>query len=200
MHATLERQNAKLEELVSTDVLTGLKNRRHFSEVLEASLSAARRGGQPLSLVMLDVDRFKSFNDEFGHPAGDEVLWAVSEALRRGVRAGDTAARYGGEEFILLFPGTGAATSRAITERLRDAIAGRDWPLRRVTASFGIATTLDGNSTAAALIDRADKALYRSKQRGRDRVTHEDDPSPAIEDGAASLPTPPALAEPCEVC
>ena len=108
MHDALERQNALLVEMADTDPLTGLKNRRHFFEVMGLALSSARCDGRPMSLVMLDVDHFKSYNDEYGHPAGDEVLRMVADVVRSGVRRHDLVARYGGEEFVILLPSTAA--------------------------------------------------------------------------------------------
>ncbi len=122
MHAELERRNVLLAEIASCDGLTGLKNHRFFRESLEAQFSLARWRGVPLSVVMLDVDQFKSFNDTFGHPAGDEVLREVAKILRSCVRDHDVVARYGGEEFAVLLPSTDVDGSRALGERLRDAI------------------------------------------------------------------------------
>ncbi|HWE39400.1 MAG TPA: two-component regulator propeller domain-containing protein [Isosphaeraceae bacterium] len=175
MHATLAAQNRRLAELAVTDGLTGLKNRRYFHESLESTLALAARIGTPTSVVLLDVDHFKSFNDTFGHLAGDEVLRGVGVALRANVRDHDVVARYGGEEFIILLPATAAADALAITERLRADVAGRPWPHRAITASFGVATACPGLSHPSELIDAADRALYRSKRLGRDRVTHHDD-------------------------
>ncbi len=181
----LRRSEARLEEqaheisrlslLSLTDDLTGLNNRRHFREALEAAFSLACRQGQPLSVLLLDVDLFKAYNDDHGHQAGDDVLRALAEIFRGEIRQYDHIARYGGEEFVVLLPEADADAGRAAAERLRAAIAGHDWPLRRVTASFGIATTTSGSLTAADLIDEADTALYLSKQLGRDRVTHRED-------------------------
>jgi two-component system chemotaxis response regulator CheY len=172
LHAELRRQNARLAELATSDGLTGLKNHRHFRDVLGTGLSLANRARMPYSLVMLDVDHFKQYNDAFGHPAGDEVLCELARLLREGVREHDVAARYGGEEFVLLLPMTDVAASGIVGERIRAAIASRAWPLRPITASLGIATTGPRVTSPAGLLDLADRALYRSKAEGRNRVTH----------------------------
>jgi diguanylate cyclase (GGDEF)-like protein len=136
----------------------------------------------PLSLVLLDVDHFKSYNDAFGHPAGDDVLRAVGALLRRGVRNCDITARYGGEEFAVLLPGAGADKAVEIADRLRGLVAGHDWPSRPVTASFGVATLdpLAPPSGPDELVEQADRALYSSKRLGRNCVTHHNAPSPAV--------------------
>jgi diguanylate cyclase (GGDEF)-like protein len=172
LHAALERQNALLAERASTDGLTGLKNRVHFDEALDAALSYSARHGHALSLIMLDVDRFKAYNDEFGHPAGDDVLRSVSDILRRNARREDVVARYGGEEFALVLPSTDTDAARILTERLRLAIAGDQWQRRAVTASFGVTTTRVPVLDAERLIKQADRALYHSKAHGRNCITH----------------------------
>ena len=169
----LERQNELLTERAATDGLTGVGNRRRFDEALGSALSFGSRYDQALSLVLLDVDRFKTFNDAFGHQAGDDALRQVAQALRNGARLHDVVARYGGEEFALILPATAAPDAGAVAERLRATIAAGPWTLRPITASFGVATVAAGESvSAAALIAQADRALYHSKASGRDRVTH----------------------------
>ena len=172
MQRVLEAQNHALAELATTDALTGLKNRRHFFEAIVAGLALAGRDGLPVSVAMLDVDHFKSFNDTYGHPAGDEVLRRVASSLRSAVRAHDLVARYGGEEFIVLMPSTDAGGAMQVAERLRAAVAAGPWADRPITASIGVATATVPTTDAAALVDAADRALYRSKQAGRDRATH----------------------------
>ena len=163
---------ARLSRLSLIDDLTGLNNRRQFRGALEAAFSLACRLNQPLSLVLLDIDFFKAYNDDHGHLAGDGVLRAMARILQGEIRQHDLIARFGGEEFVVVLPATDADAALATAERLRTAIAGYDWPLGRVTASFGIATTTGDILAAADLIDAADTALYLSKQLGRDRVTH----------------------------
>jgi two-component system, cell cycle response regulator len=168
----LEQQNLLLNERSITDGLTGLKNRRHFDEALRAALVFAQRHSQPLSLVLLDVDHFKSYNDAYGHVAGDEVLRSVAELLQSQARAHDVVTRYGGEEFALVAPATDAEGARCLAERLRATIADHCWPLRPVTASFGVTTTTATVPEAVALTAEADQALYTAKASGRDRVVH----------------------------
>lgn len=171
----LEKANNSLSELVTTDGLTGLKNHRHFREVLEAASAFSLREGTPFSVIMLDVDRFKLYNDTYGHPAGDEVLRAVSGILTGNVRRYDLVARYGGEEFIVLCKSARQSTAVRLAERLRSAMENHAWPLLPVTASFGVATFSLRASSASDLVDEADRALYYSKNRGRNRVSHFDD-------------------------
>jgi len=172
VHDQLARQNTRLAELATIDELTGTKNRRRFREDLELLFSQAIRLRSPLSLIMLDIDHFKQLNDTFGHPAGDEVLHRVGSILSTAVRSHDVVARYGGEEFAVLLPATEADEALEVAERLRQAISGRSWPHRQVTASLGVATTLPDTPSSATLLSQADQALYHSKQNGRDLTTH----------------------------
>jgi diguanylate cyclase (GGDEF)-like protein len=171
LYDQLALKNSQLVELATVDELTGVKNRRRFREDLELLFAQADRQGSPLSVLMVDIDHFKQYNDTFGHPAGDEVLRQVGTILRKYVRAHDVVARYGGEEFVVLMPATRANEALEVAERLRAAIAFQPWPLRKVTASLGMATTAPWTPNAAALVDQADQALYQSKQAGRDQVT-----------------------------
>ncbi len=177
MQAELFHRNERLVELAMTDSLTGLKNRRHFLEALEANASLAARQGKPLSIVMLDVDRFKRYNDTFGHRAGDEVLARIATILRNNVRNQDEVARYGGEEFIILLPRTDAPNARGIAERLRAALAENPWRLRRITASLGVATAMVTAKDVSWLLEEANQALYQAKRRGRNRVIHHEEMS-----------------------
>ena len=172
VHAQLARQNERLAELAAIDELTGTKNRRRFREDLELLFAQADRLGSPLSLIMLDLDHFKEYNDTFGHPAGDEVLRRLGSTLRSALRSHDVVARYGGEEFVVLLPATGENEAIEVAERLRSAIANRPWPHREVTASLGVGTIGPRTAGATALVDQADRALYHSKQAGRNQVTH----------------------------
>ncbi len=171
-HEELLRLNQELAELSRTDELTGLKNRRHFHDALNASLISPDGSGQPVSLILIDVDHFKAYNDAFGHPAGDHVLREVATVLRDQTRSGDTTARYGGEEFVILMPGTDAETANRVAQRLLKAVADIPWPLRPVTVSFGIVTAQPEASDASIMISDADQALYQSKRQGRNRITH----------------------------
>ncbi len=172
VHERLSEQNDRLAELATTDGLTGVKNRREFQRSLDVAAAAAARQGSPLSVVLLDVDHFKSYNDTFGHPRGDDVLRRIGSLLREGCRGHETAARYGGEEFALILPGADATQARDAAERIRRAVAVAGWEDRPITASFGVATREAGCASAADLVAAADRALYRAKALGRDRVSH----------------------------
>jgi two-component system chemotaxis response regulator CheY len=173
MRDALEARNQWLSEMALCDSLTGLKNRRHFREVLDATFAfALRQQRMPLSMVMIDVDQFKAYNDTFGHPAGDAILSTLAEILLENTREPDLVARYGGEEFVILLPGTDGPGARFVCERIRTVIERHHWPLRPITASFGAASMEPGTLEAAQLINEADQALYQSKRRGRNRVTH----------------------------
>ncbi|MEM9069846.1 MAG: diguanylate cyclase [Myxococcota bacterium] len=176
LEAQLRAANQKLAEEATTDVLTGLANKRALEEALARDLARASRMEQELSLVVVDVDHFKQFNDRWGHSTGDEVLRAVGQLLRDTVRTGDVAARYGGEEFVLVLPNTDPEGALTVAERVRSlleeaSIEGPEGPLR-VTASFGVATVRGPGCEHAArvLFERADAALYEAKRAGRNRV------------------------------
>jgi diguanylate cyclase (GGDEF)-like protein len=172
VHEQLARRNEQLSELATIDELTGTKNRRRFREDLELLFGHADRLASPLSLIMLDLDYFKQYNDSFGHPAGDEVLRCTGSILRAAVRCHDVVARYGGEEFVVLLPATDTLKALDVAERLREAIECCPWPHRKVTASLGVATAGSATRMAAALVEEADLALYKSKLAGRNQVTH----------------------------
>jgi len=121
---------------------------------------------------MLDLDYFKAYNDTYGHPAGDEMLQWVGSILRTAVRGHDIVARFGGEEFVVLLPATDEAEALEAAERLRSAVAGRLGPHGQMTASLGVGTAVPGTPSAAALVEQADRAMYQSKQAGRNQVTH----------------------------
>lgn len=167
--------NAQLESLATTDGLTGIKNRRTFDLRLEEEFLRARRYRAPLSVILLDVDKFKQYNDSFGHPAGDEVLKGVAKILADGVRVTDFASRYGGEEFALILTGTEAPGAMILADRLRQRIEEAAWPNRAVTASLGVCTFRPDMKSRAELTAGADAALYASKEAGRNRVTHVQD-------------------------
>jgi two-component system, cell cycle response regulator len=168
----LEVAKARLEELVITDGLTGLYNHRHFQDELERHFSLARRERAPLSIIMIDVDHFKHFNDTYGHPMGDEVLRVVSGIVKSVCRQHDVAARYGGEEFVVLCPGTDSEGARSLADRIRCEIECHSWNIRQVTVSLGTATTSLTTPRPSDLVDQADRALYFSKQHGRNQVAH----------------------------
>ena len=170
--ASLEDANARLHELASKDGLTGLWNRRSFLGDLDTALAAFHRDGQPFSLVLLDIDKFKTYNDTYGHPAGDEVLRRFARVLRTTARSYENPARYGGEEFAIVLHNTGAAKALAAAERFRKAVEGGEWVERAVTCSLGVASVGADGATSDALIAAADAALYASKEAGRNRCTH----------------------------
>jgi two-component system cell cycle response regulator len=202
VHEALARQNAKLAELASVDELTGVKNRRRFREDLDMYFALWSRHKTPLSLIMLDVDNFKKFNDAFGHPAGDDVLRGLARQLREGSRDHDVVARYGGEEFVLLLPSTPAVDAISIAERLRVRIERMPSALRPITASLGVATTCDDLPACSALVEAADQALYRSKHAGRNRVTHSrqlaGSDAPALDGGATKQEEAPSFGDDLE--
>lgn len=177
-HHELALMNEKLTHLATTDGLTGVANHRTFQERLDEMMLSSRRQQRPLSIVLLDVDRFKMFNDDYGHQAGDSVLRGVVSALSGVCRHGDLVARYGGEEFAVLLNDADAHVARTVVERLRKAVENHPWEFRAVTASFGVSTLSDGVSRER-LIEQADRALYASKDGGRNRCTHADDLRPA---------------------
>ncbi|HEY3332381.1 MAG TPA: diguanylate cyclase [Capsulimonadaceae bacterium] len=178
-HAKLEIQqaelleaNAKLRALATLDGLTGLKNHRAFQERLEAEQQRSVRYGVPLSLILLDVDKFKVFNDTYGHPAGDEVLKTVARVLQQEARVTDFVARYGGEEFAIILTNTDYPGAMVVGERFRSAIESASWKDQIITASFGVSTLLPGVQSPADLISESDRGLYASKENGRNKVTH----------------------------
>ena len=178
----LERSRAALRRLAQIDALTGLANRGYFFERAEQVLRADATAVWPVSALMIDVDRFKSINDEGGHAAGDQVLAEVARVLERNLRAGDFVARYGGEDFAAMLPNTGRATAFEIAERMRIAVA-EDAVLQRlaqraVTISLGVSET-GAAVPVDALMLAADRALYTAKAQGRNRC--------AFLDVAASL-------------
>lgn len=177
LRLTLETANQRLRRLVTIDALTGVANRRHFDRELERELRRSRRDGLPLSLVFLDLDEFKKFNDTYGHARGDEVLRNVARTLNETFRrAGDFVARYGGEEFAIVLPGLDARRAALYAERLRrriwqEAIAFEAVANGRVTISAGVSTiTPPMVATADELLRAADQALYRAKCLGRNQI------------------------------
>jgi len=167
----MEEANSKLEALATTDGLTGLKNHRYFQERLEEEIERNKGAHETLSLFLMDVDHFKKFNDEFGHPAGDSVLRTIAEILHRHGSAHFIPARYGGEEFVGMMPGLTEAAAAALADQVRREIEAAYPGGHMVTASFGVAAWQPGLRGKGELIARADKALYASKKAGRNRVT-----------------------------
>jgi diguanylate cyclase (GGDEF)-like protein len=174
-NAQLEAANAKLEALSVTDSMTGVMNRRGFQQNLEMELERLEREQRPFSVLLVDADEFKKYNDSFGHPAGDEVLVKLATLLADLARNVDTVARYGGEEFAILAPGADELGAIAIGERLRHSVAQEHWPRRQLTISVGIATLVGRSLCGWELIQEADRALYAAKRGGRNRVMHFND-------------------------
>jgi diguanylate cyclase (GGDEF)-like protein len=171
----LAEANARLAQLAVTDGLTGLYNHRHFHERLTLEVERSQRSGLPLSLLMLDVDHFKQFNDTFGHPAGDEVLRQLARVLTDTRRANDVVARYGGEEFAVILVDTAKFTAAKVAERVRERIAAHDFSdaaqkAGKISVSLGVATFAEDGTDAEALVRSADTALYAAKRAGRNRV------------------------------
>ena len=177
-HAVIALANAKrhrrVEQQALVDGLTGLANRRLCAAALEKELARAHRFGEPLALVLADIDDFKRINDRWGHPTGDEVLKAFARTLRESVREIDLAGRWGGEEFALLLPGTDLRGGHELAERVRRKLAEQeveapDGEIVRVTASFGVAA-FPGSDTQDQLVAASDEALYQAKRTGKNRV------------------------------
>lgn len=167
----LETANSKLHALATTDGLTGLNNHKRFQDFLQETIEYQSTVGGLVSVALMDVDKFKQYNDSFGHLAGDEVLKGVAEILIGGVESPHLVARYGGEEFVIVWVGLDEEAAFIRTEEVRAAIAERVWPNREVTASFGLAMWSPLIQKRTELIDQADQALYASKEHGRNRVT-----------------------------
>jgi diguanylate cyclase (GGDEF)-like protein len=172
----LAEANSRLAQLAVTDGLTGLYNHRHFHERLALEVERSQRNGLPLSLLMIDVDHFKYYNDHHGHPAGDEILRQLARILSDGRRANDFCARYGGEEFSVVLIDSPKFTAAKVGERLRERIAGHlfphatEQPGGALSASIGVATFPDDAGDAESLVRSADDALYAAKHGGRNCV------------------------------
>lgn len=171
------RTSERFHDAAYSDALTGLVNRRGFDEAIERLLQGHRQSDDGFTMLMLDLDHFKQFNDDFGHLAGDEALQSAAALMRAALRPQDIAARFGGEEFAVLLPGTPPAGARRAAERLRAAFHAFPWPHRAVTASIGIAASRPGD-TPTALVARVDAALYAAKAAGRDCAREEDGAAP----------------------
>jgi diguanylate cyclase (GGDEF)-like protein len=181
----LREGRAELERLSVTDELTGLANRRRLTTELEREVHRSGRHGRAFAVLMLDIDRFKDFNDSYGHPAGDAVLKRLAHILRDSARDVDTVARYGGDEFLVMAPETGAAGAVLVAERIRTSMARERFTPDAgsaeisVTVSIGYAVFPEHGRTPEAMIEAADQALYRSKEGARNRVTGAEGPAKA---------------------
>lgn len=171
------RAQAELQLLARTDGLTGLSNRRTLDEILDGEWRRARRSGTPLSVLFVDIDWFKDYNDSYGHQAGDDALIEVALCIMHSIRRpGDRAARYGGEEFLVVLPETGASAALAIAEKIHTAVRALDIAHERgangrISVSVGVAGgTTDDYASAADLVRAADEAMYQAKSTGRDKV------------------------------
>ncbi|MGL4289307.1 MAG: diguanylate cyclase, partial [Phreatobacter sp.] len=159
-----------------TDGLTGLHNRRYMESHLGTLVEQAAMRGKPLSVLILDIDFFKSVNDTYGHDAGDEVLREFAARVRKNVRGIDLACRLGGEEFVVIMPDTDAGVASIVAERIRARVAGEPFPIQKgaraidITVSIGMAQRRSNDDGADVVIKRADQALYRAKRDGRNRV------------------------------
>jgi diguanylate cyclase (GGDEF)-like protein/PAS domain S-box-containing protein len=186
----IEVQNEELKGLANIDPLTGCLNRRAFFEQAEEVLRKARTDGSPVCCLMTDIDKFKGFNDTYGHAVGDQVLLQVARVLKAALRPTDILCRYGGEEFCILLPGVDALRAAVVSERIRfrvEAQAGpgiRSIPGLRVTSSFGLSSMEFGAPGLKSLIDEADQALYAAKQAGRNKVVRYDEMPPQIRSAA----------------
>lgn len=177
--AQLKEANKQLQEFAIKDCLTKLYNRRHFETEFSKLMSLAKRQKQCSSIILLDVDRFKKINDNFGHAAGDDVLIEIAQILLKQTRRSDLIARYGGEEFIIFLPDTDKTGAECVTETIRKSIESHEWTNVQVTASFGIQTIdqnkieiLDIDDIMPDAISSADKALYFAKMNGRNQSIH----------------------------
>jgi diguanylate cyclase (GGDEF)-like protein len=168
---------SRFARLATIDALTGIGNRRTFDERLDEALRSSARDAKPLSLLMIDVDHFKRYNDTYGHFAGDETLRRIADAVRIAAeRPHDAVMRYGGEEFAVILPDTDTGGAQTVADRVRLEVARKNIPHRtssvapHVTVSVGGTTLWGGLADARAIIERADAALYMAKEDGRDRA------------------------------
>lgn len=174
INSLLDHRGQQLEQKAKTDPLTGAFNRSGIEEALKIGLEERRRAGRPLSIVMLDVDLFKPINDTYGHAAGDRILAGLSALVQENIRSSDLFARWGGEEFTLVCHDTNLRDAAAIAEKLRVKISLQDFGEEiGITASFGVAT-LGARESLEQMFERADRALYRAKEQGRNRVVVSD--------------------------
>jgi len=170
----IEEANARLQLVSAIDALTGLGNRGAFDQKLAEETYRSSRYKSPLSLLLIDVDRFKEYNDSYGHPAGDVALQTVARLLRGVGRPSDFVARFGGEEFAILLPATGREGACVLAERLRKSVIAASFAHRPVTVSIGASTITAESQDGTALIQASDKALYDAKRRGRNRTVYID--------------------------
>jgi len=166
-----ERSDGEAARMATIDPLTGAYNRRTFHDIAERELGRAVRAGQPLSIIVVDIDHFRPVNEQHGNRTGDEVLRKVADLIRTALRKEDMLVRFGGEEFLVLLPETDRAGLARVAEKLRAAVEALNLEqVGTVTTSLGGAVAEDGAGDAALLLERADQALYGAKAAGRNRV------------------------------
>ncbi|ARU41152.1 hypothetical protein CCB80_08380 [Armatimonadetes bacterium Uphvl-Ar1] len=171
-HDALAQANAKLQSLATLDGLTGVMNHRALMEFLSVHMKRNGVIGSPSSVILLDIDNFKQLNDQYGHMAGDEALRTIAQVLKQSCPKDAGVGRYGGEEFMMVLPGASESAAFAVAEELRRRIQMAKTSSRAVTASVGVSTVYSLSKSEQTLIDEADKAMYHSKQNGKNRVTH----------------------------
>lgn len=171
----LREDKAELSTRASTDGLTGPANHQTLMRHLNSEFALASRNQQSFSLLLIDVDRFKAYNDDFGHLAGNEVLKQLAQLLQKDRRSSDLVARFGGEEFAILLRGVRSSDAAIVAERVRSDLAAAEWPNRPVTVSIGTASYDVGKGSVEAIIETADRALYAAKEAGRNTVRTEAD-------------------------
>lgn len=172
LNGEMEASFRKLYDASVRDPLTGLHNRRHLDERLEAELSFSTRHGTPISLIFLDIDHFKFVNDAHGHQAGDQVIRKLSEILQSSVRAEDLVARFGGDEFVILAPGTTSDQSKTLAERIRQEIEQLDLPYEeaRISITVSVGVTSSSRGQPSDILRAGDRALFEAKRLGRNKV------------------------------
>ncbi|MES2676472.1 MAG: GGDEF domain-containing protein [Pseudomonadota bacterium] len=176
----LRREVSSLQDLVRTDALTGLYNFRFFNETIALEMERARRAAQPLAMILLDIDHFKKFNDEWGHELGNQALIHVANLIKIAVRKLDYGCRFGGEEFIILLPNTDLCQAVPVAERLREMIATmplilNDQSSAYLTASFGVDQfSMYMSDSCEQFVQKVDAWLYQAKRNGRNRISHPD--------------------------
>ena len=168
-HAELAIKNRELESLSTTDFLTGINNRLSMQNIIDTELARTSRHGSSASLLFIDIDHFKSINDNYGHQAGDDILQAFAKLIKTSIRKIDFIGRWGGEEFVVLCPETDIEQVIIIVRKILDVIRGHSFPVAgNIRASIGVSVSCSGD-TVETLVGRADKALYNAKESGRDR-------------------------------
>lgn len=176
-HISLKRKQDLLERLAEIHGLTEIPNRRQFDRILEKEWRRSQRSQTPLTLIMIDIDYFKNFNDSYGHTSGDDCLRVVAQTLASSVqRAADFVARYGGEEFAVILPETTLDSATAIAEQLRENVASLQLPYVSSQVSDYVTLSLNDETSANNFIEMADRALYRAKRKGRNQVRSATDP------------------------